>query len=220
MKNRLFAIGDIHGCFEQLREMLEGKIRVEKEDKIILLGDYIDRGPEIRRTIDYIIQLKSEGYNLITLRGNHEMMMLHAISTGDLSAWFWNGGESTVASFGASKPWKLDTSYMQFFEGLTWYHGEGSYLFVHAGFDNFDPFNNRNAMIWTRNEVYTNPLLSDKIIIHGHSPINVQQCIEGVNSDNHVINIDTGCVYDDPGYRTLTAIELTPGEKTLWHVGR
>lgn len=210
--NRLIAIGDIHGCYDQLRTMMEDKIKARREDKIILLGDYIDRGPEIRKTIDYIIGLKNEGFNLLTLRGNHEVMMLHAFETGDFSAWFWNGGESTLGSLGILSTGKLDDRYMKFFNDLLWYHEDGKYLFVHAGFNDSDPFNDRNAMIWTRNEQYTNPLLADKIIVHGHTPITVEKCLEKIRNNNHVINIDTGCVYNDPGYGTLTAIELNSRE--------
>ncbi len=41
---RLFAIGDIHGCFDSLKELIESNIQLGKNDKLILLGDYIDRG--------------------------------------------------------------------------------------------------------------------------------------------------------------------------------
>lgn len=217
---RLIAIGDIHGCYDQLRIIIEEKIKARHDDKIVLLGDYIDRGPEIRKTIDYIIRLKDDGLNLVTLRGNHEAMMLHAIDTGDFSTWFWNGGESTHESLGIYQNGTSDTRYMRFFKDLSWYHEAGKYLFVHAGFNDNNPFEDRHSMIWTRNEIYTNPLVTDKIIVHGHTPITVKQCIERVRSNNHVINIDTGCVYDEPGYRTLTAIELSSGENKLWQVCR
>lgn len=220
MRNRLIAIGDIHGCYDQLRTLIEDKIKADREDTIVLLGDYIDRGPEIRKTIDYIIRLKEKGYNLVPLRGNHEVMMLNSIKTGDFSAWFWNGGETTLESFGIFYTGTLDDRYMRFFEELPWYYMEGNYLFVHAGFNDSDPFNDRNALIWTRNETYTNPLLTDKIIIHGHTPITVEQCIERIRSNNHVKNIDTGCVYDDPGYGVLTAIDLSPAGINIWQADR
>lgn len=220
MMSRLIAIGDVHGCHDQLRIIMEEMICVKMGDKIVLLGDYIDRGPEIKKTIDYIIRLRETGFDLITLRGNHEMMMLHSFITGDFSAWFWNGGESTLESFGIDSSGMLDNVYMNFFEDLLWYHDDGKHLFVHAGFSDSDPFNDRNAMIWTRNEFYTNPLLRDKIIVHGHTPITKDECVNMVKSGGRVINIDTGCVYDDPGYRTLTAVELSQGEKKLWHAIR
>ncbi len=212
MEKRLLSVGDIHGCFEQFRAMMEEKIRITKQDRIILIGDYIDRGPEILKTIDYIIKLKEKGYNLITLRGNHEVMLLNSFRTGDFSLWLYNGAESTLDSFGIEITDTPGEKYSRFFEDLLWYFEEEDYLFVHAGFSDTDPFNDRHAMVWTRNETYTNPYLSGKIIIHGHTPITVEQCIERVKNKSSVINIDTGCVYDDPGYGTLTAIELNSRE--------
>jgi len=67
----------------------------------------------------------------------------------------------------------------------------------------------RYSMIWVCNLVYENPLLKNKIIIHGHRPIPVYVCKEIVQSNKNVINLDTGCVYlNMTGYGTLTAIEL------------
>jgi len=60
MNKRLFAIGDIHGCFNAVRSLLEQKIQIKESDKIILLGDYIDRGIQSKDVIDYIIDLKKK----------------------------------------------------------------------------------------------------------------------------------------------------------------
>ncbi len=209
---RLFAIGDIHGCFDQLRTIIEEKINATSKDKIVLIGDYIDRGKKIKQTIDYIIKLKDKGFDIITLRGNHEEMMLHALSTGDFSGWLWNGAESTLTSFGIGFTRSLEEKYLRFFENLLWYYESGEFLFVHAGFNDKDPFTDTHSMIWTRNELYTNPLLKDRIIVHGHTPITKKQCIERNRIRNNVINIDTGCVYTDPGFGVLTAIELNSRE--------
>lgn len=57
---RLFAIGDIHGCFDSLKELVENKILLTKEDKLVLLGDYIDRGIKSKEVIDYIIDLQEK----------------------------------------------------------------------------------------------------------------------------------------------------------------
>ena len=73
--NRLFAIGDIHGCFDSFQELIENKIQLSKNDRLVLLGDYIDRGPKSKEVIDYIINLQAKGYNIIALAGNHEVML-------------------------------------------------------------------------------------------------------------------------------------------------
>lgn len=210
--NRLFAIGDIHGCYDQLRELIEEKIRPQPDDMIILLGDYIDRGYKVKEVTDYIIELQNRHPGIRALRGNHEQMMLEAIKTGDMTAWSWNGAETTLASFRISSPAYLEDKYLNFFEGLLWYFEFNEYLFVHAGFNDNDPFNDKWSMVWTRRETYENPLLNKRIIVHGHTPITVDTCVQNVQSHNTLINIDTGAVYREADYGTLTAIELNSRE--------
>ena len=67
MDNRLFAIGDIHGCFNSFKKLMEEKIQITKSDKVVLLGDYIDRGSQSKEVIDYIIELKEKSFDIITL---------------------------------------------------------------------------------------------------------------------------------------------------------
>lgn len=210
--NKLYAIGDIHGCFDQFRELVEEKIKAEPQDMIILLGDYIDRGYQVKEVVDYIIELQNKHFNIITLRGNHEQMMLEAMITGDMSVWTWNGAETTLGSFGILLPSELEEKYKIFFKNLLWYYEYNDYLFVHAGFNDNDPFNDKQAMVWTRRDVYSNVLLKNKVIVHGHTPITVDRCVENAVSDNHVINIDTGAVYEEAYFGILTAIELNSRE--------
>ena len=78
--SKIFTIGDIHGCSKPLAELLE-KIAplLTKDDTIIFIGDYIDRGPDSKGVIDIVLRLKSEHSRVITLLGNHEHMLLGAI---------------------------------------------------------------------------------------------------------------------------------------------
>lgn len=212
MKKRLFAIGDIHGCFKSFRELVERKIKIKKSDKLILLGDYIDRGNQSREVIDYIIKLQKKDYDIISLIGNHESMMLDALDNDELlSAWIQNGGSATLESFGIMSLKQLDKLYVDFFKGLQFYYLFNNFLFVHAGFNDeiSNPFEDKYRMIWSRREKYKNPILKNKIIIHGHSPISELSCKQNIQANNKVINIDTGCVYPDKvGYGRLSAIEL------------
>ena len=75
---RIFAIGDIHGCSNTFKRLLLDKIKIRKSDIIYCLGDYIDRGIDSKGVIDFILELRAEGYTIYTLRGNHEQMMLDA----------------------------------------------------------------------------------------------------------------------------------------------
>ncbi|MFA5814000.1 MAG: metallophosphoesterase [Bacteroidales bacterium] len=74
MNQRLLAIGDIHGCFNAFRTLVEQKIQIKKRDKIILLGDYIDRGTHSKEVVDYIFDLQNKGFDIVPLIGNHEAM--------------------------------------------------------------------------------------------------------------------------------------------------
>lgn len=212
MKKRLFAIGDIHGCFNALVNLIENKIKLKKNDKLILLGDYIDRGAQSREVIDFIIELQNKGFDVVTLMGNHEALMLDALENEkNLPKWIQNGGEKTLMSFSLQSLNELDPHYISFFKGLILYYVFDNFLFVHAGFnDTIDnPFDDKFNMLWSRNTFYTHPLLVEKIIIHGHTSITENQCQQLVNIRKQTINIDTGCVYTDiDGYGRLTALEL------------
>lgn len=212
MDIRLFAIGDIHGCFHQFRILLEQKIHLKKSDKLILLGDYIDRGIQSKEVINYIIDLQAKGFDIIPLLGNHEAMLLDAYSYSELtSKWIQNGGSETLKSFNITSLKDIESKYIKFFKGLSYYFALEDYLFVHAGFNDYiiNPFDDKYSMVWLCRQTYENPLLMNKMIIHGHRPIPVDVCKKMVHGNLNVINLDTGCVYSDKAeYGTLTAIEL------------
>jgi len=216
MKKRLFAIGDIHGCYDSLRELIEHKIVIRKSDKLIFLGDYIDRGHKSRDVIDYIIGLQEKNYDVTALIGNHESMLLETlVNEGFLPEWNRNGGSATLKSFGIRSLKQLDKSYIDFFKGLQYYCLIDNFLFIHAGFNDYlsDPFEDKYPMIWSRRENYTNPVLKDKIIIHGHTPVMELTCRQEIQNKNQVINIDTGCVYAGiEGYGRLSAYNPYSGE--------
>ncbi|MGB6379475.1 MAG: metallophosphoesterase, partial [Syntrophobacteria bacterium] len=71
---KIFAIGDIHGCYDRLKTLME-KIPIDcSRDALVFIGDYIDRGPHSFEVVDYLIQLKSRVPEIIFLKGNHEDM--------------------------------------------------------------------------------------------------------------------------------------------------
>jgi len=212
MKNRLFAVGDIHGCFASFEKLIETKIKPRKTDKIILLGDLIDRGPQSKEVVDLIIDLQRKGFDIIPLLGNHEDMMLNALDNEkNLPLWLYNGGDTTMHSFGIYTLKELNEQYIHFFRQLRPYYPYQNFLFVHAGFNDSiqDPFTDKYHMLWTCNRIHLHPLLKDKTIIHGHKPIKDEKCQLLVNNRNQTIDIDTGCVYSEvAGYGRLTALEL------------
>jgi len=212
MNERLLAIGDIHGCMDPFRELVEKKIGIRSSDRIVLLGDYIDRGSQSREVVDYIIDLQNQGFDIIPLMGNHESMLIDSLgSEQSMYNWSMNGGSETLLSFGIKSSGEMDLRYLQFFNNLVFYYVQDQFIFVHAGFNNdiADPFQDKSQMIWSRRESYSNPVFSGKVIVHGHTPVPFALCSEMVKSYRSVVNIDTGCVYDKAGgYGHLTAIEL------------
>ena len=212
MNKRLFAIGDIHGCFDSLKELVKNKIQLQKDDKLILLGDYIDRSNKSKEVIDFIMELQEKGFDVVPLMGNHEAMLLDAHKDEkNISKWIQNGGDKTLKSFEISSLKDIESKYIKFFKDLRYYYSFENFLFVHAGFNDnvLNPFTDYYSMLWKCKETYTNPLLSDKTIVHGHNPISVAKCEERVLSKHRVINIDTGCVYkDNEGFGKLTAYDF------------
>ncbi len=122
MKNYWF-IGDVHGEWRLLERLLE-QVQRFKPDHILFVGDYIDRGPHSKEVVDLIMQLEVE---VTFLMGNHEIMMLNAIEDlgigySPVELWYYNGGEATVQSFGATSFFNLksalEPSYLEFFQSL------------------------------------------------------------------------------------------------------
>jgi serine/threonine protein phosphatase 1 len=211
MNQRVFAIGDIHGCFDRFEELVEKHIALSKSDKLILLGDYIDRGSNPKKVIDYIIHLQKSGYDIIPLMGNHEAMLLDAFSDRSaVTLWYINGGDKTMQSFGIIRLSELDPGYIDFFRNLEFYYEFENFLFVHAGFNDSieNPFSDRRNMLWESRQEYQHPLLKDKTIVHGHKTVKLSSLIESIDKHAQVINIDTGCVYAHlEDYGRLTAFQ-------------
>lgn len=209
---RLFAIGDIHGCCDSFKELVETQIQLTKDDKLVLLGDYIDRGNKSKEVVDYILELQENGFEIITLLGNHEMLLLETLrNEKNISKWIQNGGAETLKSFEIEFIKEISPKYLDFFKNLRNYYSFEEFLFVHAGFNDkvINPFQDTYSMIWKSQATYSNPLLADKIIVHGHRPITIELCKKQLDKNKQVLNIDTGCVYTKKvGYGKLTAIEL------------
>jgi len=210
--SRLFAIGDIHGCFQPFKQLIETKINLKPTDKLILIGDYIDRGPESKDVIDYIIHLQKNGFDIVPLLGNHEAMLLEAYVNKDkILTWLFNGGAETLKSFKISNLLDIDSVYIDFFRSLPHYYSLNEFLFVHAGFNDkiTDPFEDKYTMLWHCSKKYANTILKEKVIVHGHRPQKADALVHTIASDRNIINIDTGCVYaDKEGYGKLTAIDI------------
>jgi serine/threonine protein phosphatase 1 len=210
--SRLIAIGDIHGCFTTFYELVVRTIDLKKSDRLILLGDYIDRGEQSREVVDFIIDLVEKGFDITPLTGNHEMMLIDAYrDPGMLPLWYMNSGMTTLLSFGIMDIRDMPGHYIEFFSGLEYFKAVGNFLFVHAGFNDYaeDPFSDKYYMVWECRPSYDNPRLVGKTIIHGHRRKFVESVQELIREKSKVIPIDTGCVYEkELGYGFLSALEV------------
>lgn len=194
------AVGDIHGMAHLLDELLR---QLPAAGELILLGDYIDRGPDSRAVIDRLIRLRDERICHF-LRGNHEEMLFGAMAgaPGAEVHWLRNGGTQTLDNYGGRPP----AEHIAFLRQTERYFTTPDYIFVHAGLlPGVPPEEHASEdCLWIRDPF----LLSDydwgKLVIHGHTPTRNHTPDVCANR----INIDTGAVYGG----TLTAILLPERE--------
>lgn len=215
---RQFAISDIHGCNISFNALLDS-IGLTTADELFLLGDYIDRGPDSKGVLDTIIGLKSNGYKVRCLLGNHDDEMIRALDNHEeLEAWLdkW-GGKETLESFGVYSIQEVPLEYWRFLDSLEKYIEVGDYLLVHAGLNCnvINPLNDLDGLLFARNWYHKIDYnwLGKRTIIHGHTPIvrpAMAVLLEAMNFHQY-LNIDNGCVYDryaDGSYH-LCAFDMT-----------
>ncbi|MCX7744131.1 MAG: serine/threonine protein phosphatase [Flavobacteriales bacterium] len=221
-----WAIGDIHGCYNTLRELIEKKLCPSTDDTLIFLGDYIDRGPSSRQVIDYICYLEQLGIQTICLQGNHEELLLKNYEWEKkppkslflkkqnpfAHTWYAAGANETLASFGVQRVTDIPEKYIQWLNQTRLFVEEDKFLLVHAGFNfNYNNiFDDTASMKWIRQFEPDLKKTGGKRIIHGHVPVPlevIRHCIE--TPELGFIDIDNGCVYKGrEGMGNLIAINL------------
>jgi serine/threonine protein phosphatase 1 len=212
---RILAIGDIHGCLLALNALLE-LVKPQSEDQVILLGDYVDRGPDSFGVIDRLITLQTT-HRLITLRGNHDQMMLDARHGDDAEVnWLHHGGDQTLASYSvlgdAGKLVDVPDHHWQFLEETRILPYEtATHFFVHANVVPHLPLDGQTELIllWEK-LIDPEPHVSGKIMICGHTA----QKRGGPLNLGHAVCIDT-FVYGD-GW--LTCLDVTAGQ--VWQANQ
>ena len=192
---RKIVIGDIHGCNLSFKSLLHEHLLIQKEDDIYILGDYVDRGPDSKGVLDTIMSLLEKGFQLHTLRGNHEQMMMD--SANELPAffqWILNGVEETQESFKVRRYQDLPERYRNFFAHTKLYLETDGHILVHAGlnFKEDDLFADQDYMLWGRGFRSTQKKLGDRILIHGHTPKPLEYIL---TQKGNCYNLDGGCVF-------------------------
>jgi serine/threonine protein phosphatase 1 len=214
---RTLAIGDIHGCSQALRALLDA-VKAADDDFIITLGDYVDRGPDSYGVIDQLLALHRTG-RLIALLGNHEEMMLRAREGPEsLQGWIECGGKQTLAAYSplgdGGKLVDVPDEHWDFLERtcVAW-HETDTHIFVHANaYPEMAMDEQPDYMLrWESiNRECSAPHCSGKILVCGHTqqrsglPLNL----------GHAICIDTWAY----GKGWLTCLDVKSGR--LWQANQ
>lgn len=201
---RVFIIGDIHGCLDILKRMMDKIDWRPDEDSLIFLGDYIDRGARSKGVVDFILDLKQASSNVQCIMGNHENILLDYLNTGEPRLLIVNGGIPTLEDYQAANEGEdsplIPPDHVAFFRSLTTYIELEDYYVVHAGFRPGVAIEGQTLedLIWIREPFIFSDYDFGKRVIFGHTPM-----AEPLLMDNK-IGLDTGAVYGNK----LTCLEL------------
>jgi serine/threonine protein phosphatase 1 len=219
-----YAIGDIHGRFDLLTglyDMILAEIRQAPDivfgDTVVFLGDYIDRGPQTKEVLDFLMGLKNtDELKHMFLLGNHEEFMVYCrrnhTDHKTLDQWLFHGGEQTLRAFGKTAKQlhhgHLD-EYIEWLETLPVIAYDTDYVFVHAAIDPKKPLNGqpRDRCLWhfeTKHNAYKD---FNRIVVHGH----ITRMHDGkfinealVDMENNRVWLEVGAVFSN----TLAAAAL------------
>lgn len=226
-----WVIPDLHGCLRTLIGMIEDRIRPTKEDELYFLGDYVDRGPDPKGVLDYIMNLEEQGFKIFPLRGNHEEYILLALENERklkrrflffkernrlYDEWMSVGGASTMKSFGVNNVNQVPEKYVEWIKRLKYYYILENHILVHAGlnFSRRDPFDDLHSILWASSFTPMPEKVDNKIVIHGHVAVSLE-FLQNVLADpsKKYIPLDTGCHHSErSGMGNLVALELNTME--------
>lgn len=219
----VYAIGDVHGRFDlfsRLIQQIEADSAVHRKPgaqvRIIVLGDFIDRGPDSRRMIELLRALHASNTPIEVLLGNHEAMLLESVA-GDAQAqqgWLRHGGLEALESFGIDPP-ASDEDPFTFagrlangvgLETIDWLRDlplsarSGDYFFCHAGVRPGTALDDQapDDLLWVRDDFMSSQRNHGAVIVHGHN------IVDSAQVRTNRISLDTGA------YRTerLSAVRL------------
>jgi serine/threonine protein phosphatase 1 len=213
VRPRTIAIGDIHGCSRALAALVRA-LAPTSEDLLVVLGDYIDRGPDSRGVVEMLIEL-SRRCRLVPLMGNHEELLLDArAGRFPLEWWMILGGAATFKSYGAGADFgRIPTEHVRFIEGSVDYLDTATHIFLHANYEPDLPLPEQTSstMRWrSLNETIPGPHGSGKTVVVGHTPQKEGEILDL----KHIKCIDTCCY----GGGWLTALDVDTSE--VWQASR
>jgi len=231
---RVYAVGDVHGRLDLLDRMLAmiaedaATGRPGTASTVVMLGDYVDRGPDGAGVLDRLRAGPPPGLGLVCLRGNHDDTLLRFLDDATAGeAWLGFGGGATLASYGVRPPPSgevgldrlvaaqralrsaMPPRHADFLSHLPYRLALGGYLFVHAGVRPGVPAERQTPadMMWIRDEFLRSGADHGRVVVHGHTVVRVPEV------RRNRIGIDTGA------YATgrLTALVLEGEDRRFLH---
>ena len=211
MSKRTIAIGDIHGCPKALRAIIDA-VQPTADDTLVLLGDYVDRGPDSRGVLDYVLELESR-YRVVPLMGNHELMLLDSVQNPRvIGPWLECGGDSTVRSYDGNLS-NIPPEHLEFIRRCKRYYEVATHFFVHANYAADIALDEQPdyLLFWEHLHFHVPaPHENGKLAIVGHTSQKTGEILD----HGHVVCIDTFCY----GGGWLTAIDVESGQ--VWQADR
>jgi serine/threonine protein phosphatase 1 len=225
---RTYAIGDIHGHLDKLIEahrwISDDRARTsDTAAPVVHIGDLVDRGPDSRGVIEFLVKGQAGGAPWATLIGNHDRMFLGFLRDPDHHDpglrpnlhWVHRnlGGAETLASYGVDRAderllfdlhdeavRQVPGSHVEFLTSLPYFYRRGDLFFVHAGIRPGVPLERQSTddLVWIRGDFLDDRRDHGVLVVHGHTPV------EGATHYGNRLNIDTGAGFGD----ALTAVVI------------
>ena len=186
---RTLVIGDIHGCHRSLLA-IQACARITPDDLVITLGDYVDRGPDSKAVLEWLIRRHATG-RLTALRGNHELMLLSACDSDAMhEQWVASGGDAVLASYGVGHARELPEEHVRFLANQLVSHVIGpTHFFVHASAYPDVPIDEQpDFMLYWETFQDPGPHDSGLTMVCGHTPQESGRPLDV----GHAVCIDTG----------------------------
>ncbi|WP_400192851.1 metallophosphoesterase family protein [Hymenobacter sp. B81] len=216
-----YATTDLHGCLRSFRALVEDQLRLTAADTLYVLGDYVNKGPDSRGVLDYLMQLQARGYQVHCLLGNHDQELLDAARGHRPGQWLSAADRAlTLRSFDVAAPADIPPPYLAWLAALPLTLELPDFVLVHAGFDfRLPPEQMRadtHAMLNIKHFTFDASRLQGKRLLHGHTPLPTAELRRRVAQRAGALDLDTGCVYRfNPELCHLAALNLDTWELTL-----
>jgi serine/threonine protein phosphatase 1 len=167
-----YVIPDIHGRYDLLDAGLAGIAARAggTPGSIVMLGDYVDKGPHSKEVIDRLLSGVPGDWRLIALKGNHDAMMLEALrDPAKMPTWIAKGGDTALTSYGGDAA-AVPPSHITWLDELRLMHVDNHRVYVHAGVDPEIPLDEQSeaTLLWKRYPKGFPDGFGGLHVVHGH----------------------------------------------------